>query len=104
MVKIHISKITKLKSGIPTTNSTAKKTIKVMMWWIPSTFKAMRLPIRIEIKIYAAPVLYTVAATDAIAHKMPKNVEKTKSCFSSYKSSEYFMKKPDRIKRTARTT
>ena len=47
--RIHINNITKLKLGIPPNNTIIKNTTNVIKWWIPSTFRAIKLPIKIEV-------------------------------------------------------
>ena len=52
-------------------------------------------------KIYAASTLQIAANTDATPHKMPEIVAMAESLLTSNKSSEYFMKNPDRTNNIA---
>ena len=53
---------------MPITNEINTNNTKVIIWWIPSTFKASKLPIKIPINMYAADALDTVANAEVIAH------------------------------------
>ena len=68
----------------------------VAIWWIPSTFKAKIFPIRIAMKMQAA----SKSIEHAYAVKSPQTIPRTIAIdlfdFSSYSSSESFIKKPEK--------
>lgn len=66
----------------------------VAMWWIPSTFNARMFPIRMAMKIHAASRLIDEAYAVNAPHIMPSRIALKMLDFSSYSSSESFMKKP----------
>ncbi len=68
----------------------------VAIWWIPSTFNARIFPTRIAMKMQAA----SKSIEHAYAVKSPQTIPRTIAIalfdFSSYSSSESFIKKPEK--------
>ena len=66
----------------------------VAMWWIPSTFNERILPIRMAMNMQAASGLIDDAYAVNAPHITPSRIAQIVFDFSSYSSSESFIKKP----------
>ena len=83
-----------VKCGSPKIKNRIRNDAIVAMWWIPSTFNERILPIRMAMNMQAASVLIDEAYAVNAPHIIPSRTALKMLDFSSYSSSESFMKKP----------